>query len=148
MFRILIFVHFLLILLSASVSGQVSIRIFADQKPMSAVFNVTEGKYELDAYDGKSLPLASDETVILAIYNGKIAVKTLNSRSFTCDSLIVKGLTGHDKFSFRINGGSPIRKLYGGDLQCLYDLGTMVLVNNCDIEQYIAGVVRDRRRSR
>ena len=142
MFRKLIFIQFLLILHSEYISGQVSIRIFADQKPSSAVFNVTEGKYELDAYDGKPLPLASDETVILAIYNGKIAVKTMNSKSFTCDSLNVKGLTGNDKFSFRVNGSSSIRKLYGGDLQCLYDLGTMVFLNNCDIEQYIAGVVR------
>jgi len=141
MFRKLIFFQFHLIFLFSMVSGQVSIRIFADQKPSSAVLNVTEGKYELDAYDGKYLPLASDETVILAIYNGKIAVKTQNAKGFMCDSLIVKGLTGNDKFSFRVNG-SPIRNLYGGDLQCLYDLGTMVFVNNCDIEQYISGVVR------
>ena len=142
MFRKLIFILFLLIILSEYIAGQVSIRIFADQKPSSAVFNVTEGKYELDAYDGKPLPLADNETVILAIYNGKIAVKTMNSKSFTCDSLNVKGLTGNDKFSFRVNGSSSIRKLYGGDLRCLCDLGTMVFLNNCDIEQYIAGVVR------
>lgn len=141
MVRKLIFIQFILIFLFSFVSGQVSIRIFADQKPSSAVLNVTEGKYELDAYDGKSIPLAGDETVILAIYNGGIAVKTRNSKSFTCDSLILKGLTGHDKFSFRVNGSS-VRRLYEGDLQCLYDLGTMVFVNNCDIEQYIAGVVR------
>ena len=141
MFRKLIFFQFHLIFLFSMVSGQVSIRIFADQKPSSAVLNVTEGKYELDAYDGKYLPLASDETVILAIYNGKIAVKTQNAKGFMCDSLIVKGLTGNDKFSFRVNG-SPNRNLYGGDLQCLYDLGTMVFINNCDIEQYISGVVR------
>jgi stage II sporulation protein D len=142
MFTKLIFIQFLLIFLSAPVSGQVSIRIFADQKPLSAVFNVTEGKYELDVYDGKSLQLASDETVIFALYHGKIAVKTRNSQSFMCDSLIVRGLTGHDKFSFRVNGASTFRNFYGGDLKALYDLGTMVFVNNCDIEQYIAGVVR------
>jgi len=142
MFTKLIFIQFLLIFLSAPVSGQVSIRIFADQKPLSAVFNVTEGKYELDVYDGKSLQLASDETVIFALYHGKIAVKTMNSKSFMCDSLIVRGLTGHDKFSFRVNGASTFRNFYGGDLKSLYDLGTMVFVNNCDIEQYIAGVVR------
>jgi len=142
MFTKLIFIQFLLIFLSAPISGQVNIRIFADQKPLSAVLNVTEGKYELDVYDGKSVQLASDETVIFALYNGKIAVKTRNSQSFMCDSLIVRGLTGHDKFSFRVNGASTFRNFYGGDLKCLYDLGTMVFVNNCDIEQYIAGVVR------
>ena len=78
MVRKLIFIQLNLIFLFSFVSGQVSIRIFADQKPSSAVLNVTEGKYELDAFDGKSIPLAGDETVILAIYNGKIAVKTRN----------------------------------------------------------------------
>jgi stage II sporulation protein D len=142
MFRKLLIIQFLLILISGFVSGQVRVRIFADQKPSSAVFAVIRGKYELDVYDGKSVPVSGNETVILAMYNDKIAVKTRNSKSFMCDSLTLKGLTGDDKFSFRINGGSQIRQNYGGDLQCLSDLGVLVLINNCDIEQYIAGVVR------
>ena len=65
-----------------------------------------------------------------------------------CDSLIVKGLTGNDRFSFRINGGTRVRRSYGGDLQCISDLGVMVFINTCDVEQYIAGVVRTEGRSR
>ena len=87
-----------------SIPGQVRVRIYADQKPSSAVFTVTQGKYELDIYDGKSLPLTINDPVILALYEGKIAVKTRTSKSFMCDSLIMKGLTGNDRFSFRING--------------------------------------------
>jgi|WetSurSiteA1Bulk_404760.scaffolds.fasta_scaffold01412_4 stage II sporulation protein D len=142
MFRKFIYIQFLLIFLPRPVPGQVRIRIFADQKPSSAVFSVIRGEYELDVYDGKSLSMSGDETVILAMYNGKIAVKPGNSKSFMCDSLILKGLTGDDKFLFRINGGSQIRQNYGGDLQCLSDLGVLVFINTSDIEQYIAGVVR------
>jgi stage II sporulation protein D len=142
MFRKFIYIQFLLIFLPRPVPGQVRIRIFADQKPSSAVFTVIHGKYELDVYDGKSIPMSGDETVILAMYNGKIAVKARNSMSFMCDSLTLKGITGDDKFSFRINGGSQVRQNYGGDLQCLSDLGVLVFINNSDIEQYIAGVVR------
>jgi len=142
MFRKLIFIPFLQILIFEFVCGQVSVRIFADQKISSAVFSITEGKYEVDVYDGKTLLLNSDETIIFAVYNGKIAVKTRNSKSFMCDSLTVKGLTGNDRFSLRINTGSQVMKFYGGDLRCSYDLGSMVFINNCDVEQYIAGVVR------
>jgi len=138
----LITIHFFLILITGAVSGQVRVRIFAGQKPSSAVFTAIKGKYELDVYDSSLITLAVHEPVILAMFDGKIAVKTRNSKSFLCDSLIVKGITGNDRFSFRISNGSEIRQFYAGDLQCISDLGIMVLINICDTEQYIAGVVR------
>ena len=33
-------------------------------------------------------------------------------------------------------------RIYSGDLQCISDLGVLVFINICDVEQYIAGVVR------
>jgi stage II sporulation protein D len=142
MYKKLLIIQSLLILLTGISSGQVRVRIFAGQKPSSAVFTVTEGIYELDIYDGKSLNLTIGDPVILAIFNNKIAVKIRNSESFMCDSLIMKGLTGNPRFSFRINGGSQVRQFYSGDLRCIPDLGVLVFINTCDIEQYIAGVVR------
>ncbi len=109
MFMKLIFIQFLLIFLSA-----ISLRagqypdICRSETIVGSHLHVTGGKYELDIYDGKPVQLATDEPVIFAMYNGKIAVKTRNSQSFMCDSLIVRGLTGNDKFSFRVNGGSSI----------------------------------------
>jgi stage II sporulation protein D len=54
----------------------------------------------------------------------------------------VRGLTGNDSFSFRVNGSVKNRQFYSGNLQCLPDLGILVFVNICDVEQYLAGVVR------
>jgi stage II sporulation protein D len=142
MFKKLIFIQFLLILFSGIISGQVRIRIFADHPASSGVFTVTAGKYELDIFDGKSVPLTIEEPVILAMFNGKIAVKAGSFKSFMCDSLIVRGLTGNDSFSFRVNGSVKNRQFYSGNLQCLPDLGILVFVNICDVEQYLAGVVR------
>lgn len=138
----LIISQIILIFITGTISGQVRVRIFAGQKPSSAVFTVTKGKYELDIYDGSSVTLTSGEPVVFAMFNGKLAVKTRNSKSFLCDSLIVKGITGNDRFSFRISNGSEIRQFYSGDLKCVSDLGVMVLVNICETEQYVAGVVR------
>jgi stage II sporulation protein D len=142
MYKKLIFIQFLLILFSGAISGQVKIRIFANHPASSGVFTVTAGKYELDIYDGKSMPLTIDEPVILAMFNGKIAVKTNSFKSFMCDSLIVRGLTGNDRFSFRVNGSVKNRQFYIGDLKCQPDLGILLFINICDVEQYIAGVVR------
>jgi stage II sporulation protein D len=142
MYKKLIFIQFLLILFSGAISGQVKIRIFANHPASSGVFTVTAGKYELDIYDGESMPLTIDEPVILAMFNGKIAVKTNSFQSFMCDSLIVRGLTGNDRFSFRVNGSVKNRQFYSGDLKCRPDLGILLFINICDVEQYIAGVVR------
>jgi stage II sporulation protein D len=142
MFKKLILIQFLLILFSGIISGQVRIRIFANHPASSGVFTVTAGKYELDIFDGESVLLTIDEPVILAMFNGKIAVKAGSFQSFMCDSLIVRGLTGNDRFSFRVNGSVKNRQFYSGNLQCRPDLGILVFINICDVEQYIGGVVR------
>jgi stage II sporulation protein D len=142
MLKKLLFIQFLLILFSDILCGQVRIRIFANHPASSGVFTVTEGKYALDLFDDKPIPVTTDEPVILALYDGKVAVKTRESGSFMCDSLIVKGLTGNDRFSFRVNGSTQNRQFYTGDLECRPDLGILLFVDICDIEQYIAGVVR------
>src|SRR4030042_3626275 len=132
----------ILFFISGSLTGQVKVRIFANQKASSGLFTVTAGKYELDIFDNKPVLLIRDEPVILAFFNGKIAVKTKSALSFMCDSLIVRGLTGNDRFSFRVSGSVKSRQSYSGDLQCHPDLGFLVFINICDIEQYITGVVR------
>jgi stage II sporulation protein D len=142
MFRKLLFIQFVLILFSPIISGQVRVRIFANKPASSGVFTVTAGKYELDVYDGKTLSLTIGEPVVLAMFNGRIAVKADSFQSFMCDSLILRGLTGNERFSFRANGSTRNRQFYSGDLQCNPDLGILVFINICDVEQYIAGVVR------
>lgn len=122
--------------------GQVRIRLFADKQSGSALFTVTSGKYAIDIYDDKTILLAKDDPVIFAYIDGKVAVKTKEQTSFLCDSLIVKGLTGKDRFSLRITGSNSPRNMYSGDLQCIPDMGKLVLINICDIEQYVAGVVK------
>ncbi len=106
------------------------------------MFSVTQGGYVLDLFDGKPISLKKDNPVILAYYNGKIAVKTSGEQSFSCDSLVLRGITGKDGFSLRMTGTTSAKQIYAGDLQCLPDMGKLVLINICDIEQYVAGVVK------
>jgi stage II sporulation protein D len=142
MYKKLFFILFLIIFFSVISTGQVRVRIFAGEKPSSASLTIIDGNYELDVYDGKSISLTAGDPILLAMYENKIAVKIKSSVSFMCDSLTVKGLTGNDHFYFRINGGSQVRRIYSGDLQGISDLGVLVFINICDVEQYIAGVVR------
>ena len=141
MVRVGIFFILFITVVSPVISAQVKIRLFADQSPESAVISVTEGKYELDLFNGEILMVVKGEPVIITKFNGKLAVKKRNVQCFVCDSLIFSGRTGDDSFSLRINGGSYIRQYYSGDLQCFPDLGTLVFINISDVEKYISGVV-------
>ncbi len=132
----------LLTVFSAAVSAQVKIRLFSNQSPESVVFSVTEGKYEINMFNGELLTVLYGEPVVITRFKGKLAVKMRNSFGIECDSMILTGKTGNDSFSLRINGNLPLRQYYSGDLQCFPDLGTLVLINNSDIEKYISGVVK------
>lgn len=141
MFRKLILTIFSLILFADISEAQVRVRLFANQSPESAVFTVIAGAYEFNSYNGFSLVADKDETVIIARYNGKLAVKITDTKGFLCDSLSFRGKTGKDLFSLRINGSQPVRNNYSGDLYCFPDLATLLFINSCNIESYISGVV-------
>jgi len=142
MYRLKVINILFLSVISTLVSGQIRVRLFSNQSPESVVFSVTGGKYEMNTFNGEPLQIAVGEPVILAKLSGRLAIKTRNSKGFLCDSVIFAGKTGDDYFSIRVNGKIPVRQKYSGDLQCFPDLSTIVMINTCDIEKYIAGVVR------
>ena len=142
MFKKLILILLIDVFFVLFMQGQVRIRLFSSQTPESALFSVTGGRYELITYNGQSLAVKKNETILISRFNGKLAVKTGNEKGFTCDSLLILGKTGNDIFSLRINDGTPIRHFYSGDLLCYPDLGTLLMINNCNVETYIAGVVK------
>jgi stage II sporulation protein D len=142
MFRKLILVSLINILVVNITYGQVKIRLFSSQTPESSTFSVTGGTYELNTFTGANLTVRKNESVLLGRYNGRLVVKTINGKGFVCDSLMLRGKTGADFFSLRINGSQSVRQFYTGDLQCFPDLGTILMINICNVESYIAGVVQ------
>lgn len=133
---------FCFILFPLMISGQVRIRIFANQEPVTAVFSVGSGRYELNTYNENPVTLEKGNILLISKFNGKLAVKRIGSEGVVCDSLLLSGLTGNDLFTLRLNGNIPVRQYYSGDLQCLPDFATLFFINICDIESYIAGVIR------
>jgi stage II sporulation protein D len=138
--RIIPFLLFLLLTLHGS--AQVKIRLFTEQKPENVIISITQGKYVLDSSTGDTLHLSAGEPLIIARYNGRLAVKVRNRPGFVADSVILSGLTGNDRFSAKVDAQAPIRRNYTGNLKCIADLNTILMINICDPEEYIAGVVR------
>jgi stage II sporulation protein D len=123
-------------------TGQVRIRLFTSSNLSYAVLSVKTGQYEIDSYTGQNLIVHAGELAMISEYKGKLAIKSRTSAAFVCDSAIFKGKTGDDSFTLRVNGKSPMRQSYSGDLQCIPDLETILLINICNIEPYVAGVVK------
>jgi stage II sporulation protein D len=142
MIRSVIFLLFLLFIWDINCFGQVKIRLFAGQQSGSVTFSASEGSFELNTFNGDPVIIEKGSLLLISRSGERLSVKSLNERGFLCDSLLLKSMTGSDKYSLRINGQSPVRRYYSGDLKCFPDLGTLVLINICDIETYIAGVVR------
>jgi stage II sporulation protein D len=131
-----------LLLFAAAGSAQVKIRVFAGSVPESVVFSVTSGTYTIDCF-GETVPgITAGKPVIITKYNGKLAVKSGPQATIICDSVAINGKSGKDSFSLRLNGSQQGRRDYSGGFMCYPDLGTMVLINNVNEEDYVAGVVQ------
>ena len=142
MFRKLVLLFFFIFLVVQSFGAQVRVRLFSDRATESVLFSVTSGKYEITTFGTDSLVIEKGEPVLISRFNDKVAVKPYNSRGFVCDSVLLQSDDYDGSFSIRVNGNDPVRQYYTGNLSCYSDLGTLLMVNNCDIEQYVAGVVR------
>ncbi len=139
----LIFTACFLFIVSEILSmAQVNIRIFADQEPESAVFSVTSGEYEVITFSDNNWIVKPGNLVLIVKSRSRLAVKVMNDRAVACDSVLFRGRTGKDIFSLRSNGKSQLRQTYSGDLSCIPDFGTILFINTCDLESYIAGVVQ------
>lgn len=128
---------------AATLSGQqVRIRLLAGKQLKTTVFSVYRGSYEISAYEGQPLLLTEGQSAAFTFINGRIGVKSSGAKGFLCDSVLISGKTGNDIFSLRSNGSDNLKRLYTGTLHCYPDLGFLVLVNHCDVEEYVAGVVK------
>ncbi|MCU0363510.1 MAG: SpoIID/LytB domain-containing protein [Bacteroidales bacterium] len=123
-------------------SAQVKIRIFSKSAPESFIFTAVQGSYLLDHYNGTSVDVPPGKTIIVTRYEGRLAVKSGSSPAWICDSISFRGRTGKDRFSARLHGDKPERREYAGDLSCYPDLGTILMINNTPVGDYIAGVVK------
>jgi stage II sporulation protein D len=121
--------------------SQVRVRLFTEFNPDNAILTISSGKYQIGNASGISITASEGESVIIARYNDKIFAKKRNAESFIGDTLEIKGLTGDDYFSLRIITAGSLLRNYSGDLKCFSDMGALFLINTCDIEKYIAGVV-------
>jgi stage II sporulation protein D len=123
-------------------SCQIRVRVMTGDDPKYIFFKVLSGKYKIEINKTDTAIVSAGETIVLTRFNDKVAVKERGLEGFSADSFYISASGEKDRFSLGTEvGGSPTQ-IYSGDLQCIADMGSILLINICDIESYIAGVVR------
>lgn len=120
--------------------AQFRIRLFTSQKPESVIFSVISGEYNLETFDGNPVRLRTGDHVLVSKFKDKIAVKTRNIKGFAVDSLAFRVAGPAGSFSLKA-ADKGIKQDYSGTLECKADLGTILMLNICDEDEYISGVV-------
>jgi stage II sporulation protein D len=134
----------LLIILSFSFSlfsypSTVRVRLFTEKDPTHVFFRVVSGNYSLRCPGIKSADLSTGDEIILSRYKNFVAIKLRGFPAFSSDSVIIESSSESPGFFLRTGALSGI---YSGGLTCYPDLAGLVIVNSCELEEYIAGVVR------
>ncbi len=132
----------LILICPGLLNGQVRVRLFTVLGPEAAVFTVNEGSYSVAGDGEMSMTLKRGDNLLVSHYGEKVLVSTRNNAGFICDTLKITGLGGKDTFSLRPTTPSGSARTYSGSLHCFYDLEKVLFINVCDIEEYLAGVVR------
>lgn len=133
----------LLILQTSLLSGQVKVRLFSGYDSDTIIFSVTEGKYKINYFPSSEVLLLKGQKGSIIRSGAKLVIKSSEDHFWSIsDSVIITGTTGNDSFSLSVDNSGKLTRNYSGDLLCKSDLGTILLVNTCETESYIAGVVK------
>ncbi len=122
--------------------AQVRIRLLTGKNPQYYFFTVSTGRYVINNYVTGPLNINTGETFVISLYHNKVAVKTRDSRGFAADSVLISPEGQESRFTVKTDKEGRAAGVYSGALQCLPDMGSLLLINICDMEDYVAGVVK------
>jgi stage II sporulation protein D len=133
---------FVFYLLSSQPDNPVRVRIYAGDDPHYIFFRVASGQYTIDSFNGQPVIVRSGELFIISRFYDRIALKFMNHTGYLSDSLKISSSAPEASFMLRTSSSSPVYRNYSGDLECFPDLGSLLLINTLNIEDYVAGVVK------
>jgi len=79
---------------------------------------------------------------VFARYRNGVAVKARHSAALQADSVLLCPSDSCSRFTLGTDDKNFRGGIYSGDLRCIPDMATLLFINTCDIESYVAGVVR------
>lgn len=128
---------------SVPLEARVKLRLLSSFNTDSVVFAVIRGEYGINCFPSGSVVLEKGQSAVLFRSGEKLLMKTENYPFWmVADSVLLAAGSEHDSFTLSFGENGQLTRQYSGELQCMSDLGTLLLINSCDVESYIAGVVK------
>lgn len=126
---------------SSIVSSQkINIALFFEKSINSIVFTTNQGSYILIA-DSNYLKLHQSDLLHISFLRDSILIKTLTDSLGLFARIEIKGIDKNNSFILNPNNKELSTRIYDDNLTIIPKFRKLLLINNLNIEKYIAGVV-------
>ncbi len=133
----------ILLFLPGLVQGEeISVRIFSHTKPSTFIFTPSTGNYMIIPDNGDTIDIKTGEPVVITKYETKVVFKTLDGVSVLADTLRILPGNPVNTFLVRQPANKEASKTLKGSLKIFPFLGSLMILNFTDIEDYLPGAVR------
>ena len=137
--KIIVIIFFFLPLL---ISGQnVNIGLFYGSKISTLTVTVLEGEYEIQHNSIKKSGLSEGEIAYITVLNGYLQVRRIDGLVGTFESINLTGTSKENVFSIKPVEKELNPRIYEDNLFIKVKDSTLILINDVNLEKYIAGVV-------
>lgn len=140
MFRYLLF--FILLHITGLACSQVNVRLFYGEQSDALVIRIIRGEYQIMADGLKVGSVGIDDMLFVSRGEGTVIVSFSDRPGFVADSIWLQSSGIDDIFSLKRVGVDDRFTEFDGNMAIENDLGTLLVINNTDIEKYIAAVVQ------
>lgn len=127
---------------STALFGQrLNIKIYTEANVKSFIFSPVIGKYQIKSDSSVIITLKKNEVINLILVNDSIEIKTIDKKIGVYKTVSLIGVANANYA--KIKGVIPLinQRLYDDDILITIKNNSFYLINNVEIENYIAGVV-------
>lgn len=122
--------------------SQVNVRLFYGMEVNSVLLRVLSGSYKIQESPGSYREIIKEEIVFVAKSGDKVYISFRSGPGFLSDELRLLAGTDSSILSIKIIPGNKEPYEYEGDFSVFNSLGSLRIINNIDMEKYLAGVVQ------
>lgn len=123
-------------------NGNVRIRLRSEQRNETLILKSVSGRFLIEVFPGFRTEVNEGKSVALTLFESRLACKVEGYKALIADSVILTPASDGCRFTLSAPGEKEESKIYSGSLFICHDLNGMMLINECDADDYIAGVVR------
>jgi len=139
--KLFIFIFFLC-LTAKLTAADFSVRIFSQSNIKSASITSLVGKYSMNGNDNPIAGLDKNEIVTISIERNKIRIKKNQEDLGLFNTIEIIGDGLKNIFKIKPLNQDLHDRIYDDDIEISIDNGYLKIINNVEIEHYVAGVVQ------